>query len=137
MIAEARDGFQGGGNAAQLDVLLGVAASPQPVDMWLVKDGKCRRWAVRMMAVNAVIFAVSAAIVAILGHRKSLPMAVIAALVAAFTLLGILYLCLDLTLGRLIPRLRRHTGHILLILACFPWLLGLMVVYIMNTGPNR
>ena len=45
---------------------------------------------------------------------------------ALFTLIGALYLAVDVTLGRMVPLLRRSGGAVILLLACCPW--AMMVV---------
>ena len=70
----------------------------------------------------ALIVSVVASIA--LGRESAGPFLALGAIMALFLAIGLVYLLIDQTLGRFIPPLKRAGGAVLLILACYPWLIS-------------
>ncbi|MDB5352107.1 MAG: hypothetical protein JWN86_3354 [Planctomycetota bacterium] len=137
LIEDARLCLQDGPEPEEAERVIGALATTRPIDPWPAKDQRFRRWGLRGMLANVVACAAAAMLATIVEGEKGGPIIFLAVLLALFTILGALYLGLDLTIGRLVPALRRFSGAILVILACYPWL-GALAIYILSTTvPDR
>ncbi len=67
--------------------------------------------------------------------QASVPVVVFIVVLATFTSVGAIYLLVRATIGRLIPSLRRGAGAAVLLLACAPWLMLLLLPVWMLIGP--
>jgi hypothetical protein len=121
------------GRAEEADRLVAPILAPENpmgrrAEAVRLRDRRLRGIGLRIMLVNVVVLAFAAWAVLSLPARDAVPFFVLAMLLALFTLTGALYLAFDLTLGRLVPLLRGTGGAVILILACCPWLIGMMSI---------
>ncbi|MDR3623081.1 MAG: hypothetical protein P4L85_27255 [Paludisphaera borealis] len=96
----------------------------QPDHALLARVESWRRWSLRLMLINVVLF-VPLVLLALAIRPHGAAALLMAVLLALFTLLGAICLLFDFTVGKLLPSLKRLTDVILLTLAVMPWLGGL------------
>ncbi len=121
LIEEARQAL----GAESAGLLIEATVSQRPDRGFMSEAESCRRWAIRILLVNVVAF-VPLILVALALRPRGLPAFLLSLFLAFFTLVGTVWLLLDLAVVRLLPSLKHVSGAILLVLAVMPWLGGLL-----------
>jgi tetratricopeptide (TPR) repeat protein len=140
-LAEARECLRMLNKEEEAERLIRPLASPadlQPIAAAAAvqRDRRCLRIGVWLILANVVCMVGTIALVDVLPPHGSLPVFML--IFGCFLSTGVaaVYLLVRVTVGRLFPALRRNGGAAILMLACLPWLMLVVIpVLLMLMGP--
>ena len=137
LFAEACDCLRALGMADEADRLAEslTGSAPETPARW--DDLKCRRWGYRLMLANFTCAAGASGLAAVVDRASRIPFVLLAVLLSVALMAGAFYLVFDQTLGRLAPALRKGGGMAVLLLACLPWLVAALVLFLTLFDPDR
>ncbi|WP_165074142.1 hypothetical protein [Paludisphaera rhizosphaerae] len=114
--------------------LIAAVETQEPDPAILAREQSRRRWALRLMLINAGLF-VPLWLAALSIRPRGAPIIFLAVVLGLFTVLGAIGVLLDLAVRRLLPSLRRLSGAILLTVALMPWLVELIFCVVTTLTP--
>jgi hypothetical protein len=136
LLSEARQCAETVGKTEEIEQTIAtiLEAPPSAAEVAMKRGRRLRRIGYRVMLANVVTIFAMLLGTCITPQKAALHFAVFAFTLILFTVVGAFYRLFELVIGRFIPRVRAPGGAVLLILACFPWYCGIIILMVALFG---